>query len=441
MKISEPKETLKRTIGIWGLSANIINSVLGAGIFVIPAIVAAGLGSASIFAYLFCGLLVALVMLCFAEVGSKITHPGGAYAYIEESFGKAAGFVTAVLFVISANSGDAAVANALVDIIGSFFPLFQNKAVKILFFFLLFSGLAYINIRGVKEGIRFVMTITLMKVIPLLAIVFIGFKDIDIMNLYWEQIPSIKELGEFSLILFFAFQGAEAGLSISGEVKNPQKTVPRAIFISILGVLTLYILLQTVSQGVLGSSLATFKENPLGEVAKNIFGPVGLTLITIGAGVSMFGLLSSDIFSLPRVLYSAAQDKVIPIEKLAAVHKKFVTPHIAIIVYAVVGFLFATSGSFRQLAILSSSATLTVYLGVALAVIKLRWNRPGDSGNETFKIPGGYTVPVLAVFIILYFLSNLAKNEMITSAISIVVLLLVFFIIQFFGSKKRKTRS
>ncbi|MDZ7614458.1 MAG: APC family permease [Flavobacteriaceae bacterium] len=249
-----------------------------------------------IFAYLFCGLLVALVMLCFAEVGSKITHPGGAYAYIEESFGKAAGFITAVLFVIAANAGDAAVANALVDILGSFFPLFQNDIVKILFFFVLFSGLAFINIKGVKEGIRFVMTITLMKIIPLLAIVFIGFKDIDIMNLYWEKIPSIIELGEISLVLFFAFQGAEAGLSISGEVKNPQKTVPRAIFISVLGVLTLYILLQTVSQGILGSSLATFKENPLGEVAKYIFGPVGLTLITIGAGVSMLGLLSSDIF-------------------------------------------------------------------------------------------------------------------------------------------------
>ena len=97
----ENEKGLKRTIGLWGLSANIINTVVGAGIFVIPAIVAARLGSASIFAYLFCGILIVLVMLCFAEVGGKITHPGGAYAYIEETFGKYAGFLTAVLFLIS----------------------------------------------------------------------------------------------------------------------------------------------------------------------------------------------------------------------------------------------------------------------------------------------------------------------------------------------------
>lgn len=221
--MKQQKEELIRTVGLWGLSANIINTVVGAGIFVIPAIVAAGLGSASIFAYLFCGILIILVMLCFAEVGSKITHPGGAYAYIEEIFGKYAGFIAATLFVIASISSDAAIDNALVDIIGSFFIVFQNKLVKTLFFLMLFSGLAFINIKGVKNGVRFVMMLTLMKIIPLLAIVFIGFKDIDITNLYWETIPSLKDLGEISLILFFAFQGAEYGLSISGEVKIPKK--------------------------------------------------------------------------------------------------------------------------------------------------------------------------------------------------------------------------
>ncbi|PIQ17653.1 MAG: amino acid permease [Flavobacteriaceae bacterium CG18_big_fil_WC_8_21_14_2_50_34_36] len=424
--MEQQKETLKRSIGLWGLSSNIINTIVGAGIFVIPGIVAAGLGSASIFAYLFCGFLVVLVMLCFAEVGSKITHPGGAYAYIEETFGKYAGFLAAVLFLISMISSDAAIANALADLIGAVFPFFQHKLVKTLFFILLFSGLAFINIKGVKEGVRFVMMITIIKIIPLLAIVFIGFKDIEIHNLYWETIPSLKDLGEISLILFFAFQGAESGLSISGEIKNPQKTIPRAIFISIAGVLILYILIQTVAQGVLGNALATFQENPLGELANQIFGPIGLTLITIGAGVSIFGTLSSALLSTPRILFSAAKDKVIPFNILSSVHKKYVTPYIAIIVYAATGFVFASFGGFKQLAIISSAAILIIYLGVAIAVIKLRKTAYGDSKIKTFKIPGGYTVPMLSVIIIGYFLSNLAKNEMVATAIFIGILSLIY---------------
>ena len=230
--MSQEEDRLKRTIGVWGVSANIINTVIGAGIFVIPAIVAAKLGSASIFAYLFCGILITLVMLCFAEVGSKITHPGGAYAYIEETFGKYAGFIVATLFIISGMASDAAIANALADIIGSFIPFFQTKLIKILFFLILFSGLAIVNIKEVKEGIGFIKMITFIKIIPLLAIISIGFFYIEFKNIYWETIPSLKDLGEISLILFFAFQGAESGLSISGEVKNPQKTIPRAILLS-----------------------------------------------------------------------------------------------------------------------------------------------------------------------------------------------------------------
>ena len=428
--MKKEEQGLKRTIGLWGLSANIINTVVGAGIFVIPGIVAAGLGSASIFAYLFCGVLIILIMLCFAEVGSKITHPGGAYAYIEDTFGKFAGFIAAILFLIATISSDAAIANALIDIIGSFFSIFQIKLVKILFFIIIFSGLAFINIKGTKKGSQFVMMITFIKIIPLLVIVLIGFKDIEIINLYWETIPPLKDLGETSLILFFAFVGAESGLSISGEVINPKSTIPRAIFLSVFGVLILYILIQTVAQGILGDALALYQENPLGELAKSIFGPVGLTLITIGAAVSMFGTLSSEIFGMPRVLFSAAKDKIIPIEILSSVHKKYVTPYVAIIVYSAFGFLFASFGGFKQLAIMSSAAILIIYLGVALAVIKLRRKEGTLSKRETFRIPGGYTVPMLSVVIILLFLSNLTKNEMITSAVFIGILSIIYVVIK-----------
>ncbi|MCG2590952.1 APC family permease [Rhodohalobacter sulfatireducens] len=419
------EEGLNRTIGVWGLSANMVNIVVGAGIFVLPAIVAAGLGSASIIAYLFCGILIALIMLCFAEVGSEVTDSGGPYTYIESAFGPYAGFLTAILFLIAAFSADAAVANAVADILSGWIPGLQNDWLRALFFFVVFSSLAWINIRGVKQGIGLVAVITVAKLAPLLVLVLIGWTDVSIANLKWQSIPEIKNVGEMSLILFFAFMGAESGLSVGGEIKQPQKTVPKAIFIAVSGVLVLYILLQTVSQGILGDSLASFQENPLAEVGNQLFGPIGLTLISIGAAVSMFGNLSSEMLSIPRVIFGAVRDDVLPIPFLKRIHSVFATPYLSIIVYAFIAFILASLGGFETLAVVSSASILLVYFGVSLAVIKLRKKAPPSL--ESFRIPGGYTVPILASIIIVWFLSNLNGLERNSMLILIAVLTVIYF--------------
>ncbi|MDO6737274.1 APC family permease [Wenyingzhuangia sp. 2_MG-2023] len=425
----ETKEHLKREVGVLGLSANIVNIVVGAGIFTLPAIVAAGLGTSSIFAYLFCGVLVTLVMLCFAEVGSKLTDSGGAYTYIRTAFGPYFGFITVILFILSTISADAAVANAVVDVLGSVVPEFKLKWVKILTFVLFFSGFGYINIRGVKEGMAVVKLITIAKLIPLLLLVFFSWGNVSIANLSITSTASFTEVGKMSLILFFAFQGAESGLSIGGEVRNPQKTIPKAIFISILGILILYILIQTVSLGVLGTSLATFKENPLAIVAQHVFGPAGFVLMTIGAAISMTGYLSSSILSMPRILFRAAKDEVLPVKAFTKIHSKFYIPHISIIVYATMGFLFASLGGFEQLAIISSATILLVYLGVSLSVIKLRKDKTKSTTNKTeFKIPGGWLIPILSCVIILCLLSNLAMSEFVGIGMFVAILTIVYFV-------------
>lgn len=421
-------EGLKRTIGVWGLSANMVNIIVGAGIFVLPATVAAGLGSASVLAYLFCGILIALVMLCFAEAGSEVTDSGGPYTYIESAFGPYFGFLTAILFLVSTLSADAAVANAVADVLSGWFPVLNEQWLRVAFFFTIFGSLAFINIQGVRQGLGLVIITTIAKLTPLLVIILIGWKDVTFLNLQWESIPSVTNIGQMSLILFFAFMGAESGLSVGGEIKNPQKTVPRAIFIAIAGVLILYMLLQTVSQGVLGDSLASFQENPLAEVGNQLFGPIGLTLITIGAAVSMFGNLSGEILSVPRVLFGAARDNVIPIPILTRIHQTFATPYISIVVYASIGFLLASLGGFEALAIFSSASILLVYLGVALAVIKLRKKEPLDF--EAFRIPGGYTIPILASIIIVWFLSNLTGQERNSMLILLAFLTMIYFAIR-----------
>lgn len=435
--MKEKQGDLKREIGFWGLSTNIINVIIGAGIFVLPAIVAADLGAASILAYVFCSILIILLMLCYAEVGSKITATGGVYIYIEKAFGKYPAFLIASLMLLATIASDAAVANAIIDIVFKLFPFLKSELIRILFFFFLFGGLAYVNVIGVKKGVGLVQLLTCLKIIPLLLIILIGIKDVELTNLVWETTPSISQIGATSLVLYFAFTGAGSALSVSGEVRNPQKTIPRAILFSILIVGIIYMLVQTVAQGVLGVALPSFTENPLGEVAKHIFGPIGFTLLTIGAAVSMFGSISSKVLSVPRVLFAVSKDKLIPITMLSKVHHKYATPYISIITYTALGFLLASLGGFKQLAIISSAAALVISFSISIATIKLRRDKHFNSDPEAFKIPGGYIVPILSTTVILWFLSNLSIEKIMGLGLFIVFITIVYFFINSIAIRNR----
>ncbi len=148
----------------------------------------------------------------------------------------------------------------------------------------------------------------------------------------------------------------------------------------------------------------------------------------------MFGYMSGTILNSPRIVYALARDKVIPIAALSRIHKSFATPHIAIIVYATIGFILAISGSFEQLAVIASSSMLILYLGVALSVMKLRKSDIDHKGS--FKIPGGWTVPIIAIAIIIYFLSSLSVNEIIGTGLFIVSLTLIFFGMKFLKRRR-----
>jgi amino acid transporter len=425
---------LQREVGVFGLSANIVNIIIGGGIFVLPAVIAASLGAASIIAYLFCGFVMILVMACFAELGSVFTEDGGSYTYIQSSFGNYPGFLTAILIVVASFTGDAAVANAIVDILSTFLPIFNEFWTQSLFFILLFFGFGFINIVGLKKGVGFVKVITLLKLAPLFLIIIFGFSEVSVSNLYWENTPSATEIGEMSLILFFAFVGAEKGLSLSGEVKSPNKTIPKAIALSIVTILIIYILIQLISQGVLGNMLTNYDKNPLAEVANVVFGPIGFTVITFGAAVSMVGSISSKILSMPRVIFAATSKNVIPLKSLGKIHKKYTTPYIAIIVYICLGFGFSLVGGFKGLAIISSASTLLIYLGISLATVKLKTSKLNKK-NAGFKVPGSYLIPITSSAIIVWLLSKLSQEKIFVFIGVLIILSLMFFIVKLFSKK------
>ena len=422
---------LKREVGVWGLSLNAINLTIGAGIFVLPAIVAEKLGAASFMAYLFCAVLIILIMLCFAEVGSKITTSGGAYAYVDAAFGPFIGFIINTLFWLGyCIMADAAIANALYDLIKDFHPIFQFSLSKIIFISLLFSLFAFVNILSVKSGVRFVVITTILKIVPLLLIIVIGIFHISKENIIVHSIPEFKTIGETSLLLLFAFFGAETALNISGEVKNPNKTIPKSIFISIASVVIIYLLLQFVAQGVLGNDLIKYQAKPLLAVALKIVGPIGGVIILIASIVSMFSLLSGDVLATSRVLFAASEKKLLP-SFLSKLHPKFATPYFSILVYSFFVVIFAVSGSFKSLAVLSSSSILIIYLAVVLSTIKLRFVKQKISVSS-FKIPFGLTIPILSIVAIIWFLSNLKLAEFRALFIFILITIAYYFINKIF---------
>ena len=434
MPTANTDEGLKRVVGVQGLALTIVNFTIGAGIFALPAIVGIQMGAFGIFSYVFCGIMLASIMLCYADIGTRVTSTGGSYAYVEAAFGPFAGFIVNWLFFFGWGIlGDAALMNILADSLSVMLPVFTNPWMRALLFFVLIGFMALINIRGAKLGIGFVKIITIIKLLPLIGLIIFGFSQIKSANLHWEHIPSLKTFGNTALILFFAFAGFETALNVSGEIKNPKRTIPLGILLGGTLVLIIYILLQTLTQGVLGSQMAAFKDAPLAAVAEKIVGPIGAGSLLITAAISCFSAVSGDVLCTPRMLFAGANDGLFP-KFLGRVHPKFATPHLAIISYATLIFIFSVSGGFKQLAVLASAAILLIYLAVILSTIKLRMKKQ-DAAEKTFKLPGGLIIPCIGIAAIIWLLTSLTAPEIYSTVIFIAVICVIYFAMKLFQKK------
>jgi len=417
---------LKRVIGPWGLGATAVNIAVGAGIFVVPAFVAAILGPAAILAYIVCGIAVALVITCYIEIGSFVTRSGGGVAYVEEAFGPLMGFLAWVMYSVGYEViANAALGTALVGSLALWIPWLGHGVARVLFLFLLFGGLAMVNIIGARQGLHVAVAGTVVKMVPLLLAVIAGIFFIHWHQLRWTGWPGTAKLGEASLILFFAFQGTEEALAPSAEIRDPARTVPRAMFGAIGTVIVLYVALQLVSQGVLGGELAYQTTAPLAAVAGRIVGVDGSTLVLIGMAVSIFGTVAGGMLSTPRAFFLAAEDGMLP-RALARVHARFRTPHIAIVTVAILMFLLAASGGFKHLAVLSSASILCVYLAVCLGALKLRYTRKQVPG--AFRAPGGPLIGILGSVVVMWLLSHSTKLEVSALSGTIALAIAYFFV-------------
>jgi amino acid transporter len=203
--------------------------------------------------------------------------------------------------------------------------------------------------------------------------------------------------------------GTEGPLSTIGEVKNPTRTIPRALGLAVLLTGTLYLLVHVVAESALGPRLAEVTDAPLAEAAGVIFGPAGRTFLLWAAILSTTGYFTGDILSAPRMFNALGEDGLLP-RWLGKVHPEYHTPHVAIAFYVAFCGVLAVTGTFRQLAIFASSGTLLVYAISVLGFVRLRKLRVQGEA-EPFRAPGGMLLPILCTIIIAGLLWSLPWHQ------------------------------
>jgi basic amino acid/polyamine antiporter, APA family len=369
---------LTRALGAWGLGASVFNTVVGAGIFVLPATLAHQVGAAAPLVYLACAAAMGGVALCFAAAGSRVPTSGGPAGYVEAAFGPLAGFVVGVLIWLGAVLAAAGIAAAIADNVARILPSVAHGPGRNAFIVALIGMLAVINIAGVKPGVRLVGIMTAAKLAPLLILLAVGAAYIQPAHFAIGQgVHPATGFGRAMILALFAFQGMETALSLSGEVRQPARNVPLGLLGAMGAVTVLYIALQLVAQGVLGPALGG-SAAPLADAAARISPALGQLLLA-GAAISMLGYLASDALSAPRLLYTFARKGLLP-RWLAQVSSVTHAPFAAILFHASLAVVLALSGSFAELATLSSLTTVVVYMAGCVAAVTLQHRQVAEAG-------------------------------------------------------------
>ena len=388
------KAQLIRGIGTIGGAFLVLNGMIGAGIFALPSAVAGRAGVLSPWLFVAAGLLIILVVLAFAELGSYFRDSGGPALYSTTAFGPIVGFGTSWIYYVSRIASISANSHAMALYLGSVWAWFDTAMGHSVVVIVVISGLTLINVLGVKDGIRTLGMFTFFKVIPLLMLILLGMQFVSVDLLFPDSLPTIDDPGGTMLLLFYAFIGFESILMTAGETRNPRRTIPSAMVKTVLLITTLYFLIMLVYVAVLPDDLNSGAT--LADVARRIVGPVGAIVIALTAVFSIGGNLACSVLSGSRLTLSMAEQHLLP-QWFGAIHEKFSSPAHSILFLGGISMVVALSGSFVKLAIASSLTRLIVYSVSIAALPIIKKQADPEVVATAFKLWGGYTIPVLAL--------------------------------------------
>jgi basic amino acid/polyamine antiporter, APA family len=426
--VSQNAPGLVRVIGRWSLTALMVNSIIGGSIFGLPSLLAAKVGSLSPLSYIGAGAGMLIIAGCIAEVSSRYEETGGLYLYARDAFGRFVGLLVAWLTWLTRIAAPAAVANLFCVYLAQFFPTAASRTGRMVVLVVLIGQLTYFNYVGVRMGKQVSDIFTAAKVGFLLLFVVTGLSALLLRPEVRvpSSIPPLSAKAWFDtiLLLVFAYGGFEGALFVGGETTNPKCDTPIALLRALVVICVIYTAVQFVAVSTL-PSLAT-SSRPLSDAAQRFLGPLGASAIGLGALVSGYGYLSANLLHAPRVTYAMAEQGDFP-SFFGAIHPRYRTPFLSILLYAAALFIFSVLGNFQWNAVLSAASRLGIYGVMALAVPVLR-NR--HDGKAQFLLPFPYAFSGLALLFSVVLITQMGRGEFYVVGSTCVIALLNWLLVR-----------
>ena len=417
---NQSEADLVRGIRRWDLVAITINGIIGAGIFGLPSKVYSLIGTYSLIAFVACALVVALIILCFAEVSSRFDETGGPYLYAREAFQPAVAFEIGWLIWLARITAFAANCNLLINYLSFFWLPATNPIWRATIIVFVVIVLAVINLLGIRQAAIVSNVFTVGKLVPIILFIAAGLFFVNPTSYAFGPAPTTGAFSQSVLLLVYAFTGFEMATIPAGEVRDPQKNLPRALLIAILVVATLYIMIQVVCVGTLPGLAQSQK--PLADAGSQFLGAAGGAIISAGAIISITGNLNILLLSGSRLPFAMAEQKQLP-AFVGRVHPQFFTPWVSILLTAGLMLFLTLKSSFVAALTISTIARLVTYGATCLTLPMFRARR--EAPRAMFRLPGGTILAILSMLLIVWLLLN-ALNEVRVTAYAAAAGLLIY---------------
>ncbi len=455
MPVTQNRPELARDLGLSHAGAVVVGTIIGSGIFLVPAEMMQAVGSARLvyLAWMVGGVLSFFGALTYAELGAMKPQAGGEYVYVRDAYGPLLGFLYAwTWFLIAKPASIATITTGIVRILGTFSAFsflshsFLTHPYTITYGQLLaigatilISGLNYIGVRRAGE---FQFLFTLLKVATIVGIVAVGFSYSGgtWSNFATEFVGAKGGVAGFFTALvaaLWAYDGWNDLNMVAGEVRNPQRNVPLALIWGVATVGVLYILVNAAVQYVLPAAAVAVSERPASDAVALVLGHAGAALVSAAMAISMLVTLNGTTMSGARVPFAMARDGYF-FSSMADVHPRFRTPSVAIIVQCGLAIiLLLLGGSFRQFFSLAIFAEWLFYMIAGSTVFVFRWREP--DADRPYRVWGYPVVPALFVMVSAALLFFTFKDNLPNSAYGTLAILAGIPIFYYFARRSRTT--
>lgn len=425
---------LKKDLTSFDLTSIVVGSIVGADIYIASALTAGLLGPAAILVWVVAGICATIIALVLAYCSYYVPRVGGPFAFVSEAFDDFYGFLTGWSIWIAEVLSLPVFAIAFTQYLQFFIPLdfYQQLLIKALFLF----TLTYINIRGVKAAGRINDVLTIIKLSPLLLLIIVGvgyfaFHPGTLTTNYIPFAPlGFGNFGVALVLIFWAYVGFEMGTLPASEVKNPRRTIPKAIITGMMIVTIFYLFTNFIVYGLKNWTELQASKVPLVLAGTVILGTAGAVIMAIGALVSVSGSDESGILGTARLSYAMSVDGLFP-RLFSKEHPKYQTPYMALLLQGIIAFAFCIFSGLSDLISFSVFNLAFAFLLTCLALLVL------GKRKHAKKLHGQRILPIAGIVICLYLITMylLGSTALFIKIIGIVIIICGIPLYVFFSPK------